>query len=334
MVAQVYKAESKAIPVKEAEVLLSTKIDFISDKKKGKTMASEQLIDELGIESADMLTDDKKIEEFIVLRAIKDSNLPKFNDTDTIIFESITEDIFQTSMKAQNKHNTLKNLIESVLTDKGCQVSNEIVSRVMHLYQTITMRHGVMIVGSTLSGKTTAISTLEETLRRSRENEIQEKTVMYKHQKAKLMGKKYGKKLKNMKPGDESALDEIKLTPDDLKIIKAKCKNEGVETFYINPKSITIDQLMGNFDETSHDWVDGILAYLMRECSIDTSNKRKWIVFDGPIDPIWVENLNSVLDDNKKLTLNTGETIKLSPSMNILIEAENLSSCTPATISR
>ena len=58
------------------------------------------------------------------------------------------------------------------------------------------------------------------------------------------------------------------------------------------------------------------------------------MVFDGPIDPIWVENLNSVLDDNKKLTLNTGETIKLSPSMNILIEAENLSSCTPATISR
>jgi dynein heavy chain len=57
-------------------------------------------------------------------------------------------------------------------------------------------------------------------------------------------------------------------------------------------------------------------------------------VFDGPIDPIWVENLNSVLDDNKKLTLNTGETIKLSSSMNILIEAENLISCTPATISR
>ena len=72
----------------------------------------------------------------------------------------------------------------------------------------------------------------------------------------------------------------------------------------------------------------------MRECSIDISNKRKWIVFDGPIDPIWAENLNSVLDDNKKLTLNTGETIKLSPSMNIIIEAENLASCTPATISR
>jgi dynein heavy chain len=220
------------------------------------------------------------------------------------------------------------------LVDKGCQVSEEIISRIMYLYQTITMRHGVMIVGATLSGKTTTISTLEETLKRSRENEIQELTVMYKQQKAKLMGRKHGRKAKTSRPGQNDQHDEIKLTADDLKIIKAKCKNEGVETFYINPKSITIDQLMGNFDETSHDWVDGILAYLMRECSIDTSNKRKWIVFDGPIDPIWVENLNSVLDDNKKLTLNTGETIKLSPSMNILIEAENLSSCTPATISR
>lgn len=76
-------------------------------------------------------------------------------------------------MKSKNKHTTLKNLIESVLTDKGCQVSDEIVSRIMYLYQTITMRHGIMIVGSTLSGKTTIINTLEETLKRSRENEIQ-----------------------------------------------------------------------------------------------------------------------------------------------------------------
>jgi len=89
MVGQMYKGENKIIPLKETSKMLSTKIDFISEKKKGKTMASEQLIDELGLESADMLTDDKKIEEFIVLRAIKDTNLPKFHDTDTIIFESI-----------------------------------------------------------------------------------------------------------------------------------------------------------------------------------------------------------------------------------------------------
>jgi len=78
-----------------------------------------------------------------------------------------------------------------------------------------------MIVGATLSGKTTTISTLEETLKRSRDNEIQEKTVQYKLQKARLMGKKHSKKMKNMKQ-DKSILEEIKLTADDVKIIKAK----------------------------------------------------------------------------------------------------------------
>ena len=67
----------------------------------------------------------------------------------------------------------------------------------------------------------------------------------------------------------------------------------------------------------------------MRTCSIDPSEHRKWIILHGPIDPI--ENLNSVLDDNKMLT--TSETIELNSSMNIMIEAEDLSNCTPATIS-
>lgn len=267
MVQQLYKNGTNILPTKDTETTFGVKLNYITDKKKGKNIASEQLMEELGLESADVLTDDKKIEEFIVLRAIKDSNLPKFHETDTLIFESITEDIFQTSMNSNTKHTTLKNLIEGVLVDNGCQVSDEIVSRIIYLYQTIIMRHGIMVVGSTMSGKTTTINTLEEALKRSLENEIQEKTLVYKYEKAKMMGRKHNKKMKNSKAGNEdvNAVDDIKLTVDDEKIIKAKCKNEGVESFHINPKSITIGQLMGNFDETSHDWHDGILAYLMRE---------------------------------------------------------------------
>jgi dynein heavy chain len=76
---------------------------------------------------------------------------------------------------------------------------------------------------------------------------------------------------------------------------------------------------MGSYDEISRDWNDGIMAHAMRVCSKDTSERRNWIVFDGPIDPDWVENLNSVLDDNKKLTLSTGESIKVSEILSSLL---------------
>ncbi|GMI17677.1 hypothetical protein TrLO_g10552 [Triparma laevis f. longispina] len=112
---------------------------------------------------------------------------------------------------------------------------------------------------------------------------------------------------------------------------------QPVITDMINPKSVSVGELYGSFNPITLEWRDGIASNIIRNAAWpeeDDKYTSRWLVFDGPITPEWVENLNTVLDDNMLLCLASGERIKLREQMKMLFECEGLGAASPATVSR
>ncbi|RDW80646.1 cytoplasmic dynein-like protein 1 heavy chain 1 [Coleophoma crateriformis] len=122
-------------------------------------------------------------------------------------------------------------------------------------------------------------------------------------------------------------------------LLQALQQVEGVEgvCHIIDSKVMSKEALYGNLDSTTREWTDGLFTSILRKI-VDNlrgeESKRHWIVFDGDVDPEWVENLNSVLDDNKLLTLPNGERLNLPSNVRIMFEVETLKYATLATVSR
>ena len=66
----------------------------------------------------------------------------------------------------------------------------------------------------------------------------------------------------------------------------------------LNPKCITMGELYGEYSQMTNEWCDGLGSTIIRNAVADTTLDKKWVVFDGPVDAIWIENMNTVLDDN------------------------------------
>jgi len=208
--------------------------------------------------------------------------VPKFTSNDIPLFNGITSDLFPGIKLPEQDYAELAKQMVIACEKNNLQPKAVFLEKCIQLYETIMVRHGLMVVGDPYAGKSSVIKILQQ------------------------------------------AMSNVK---DDPKFV-------NVQTHYVNPKSITQNQLYGVFDLDTQEWSDGVLAIKIRTCAESETPDRKWICFDGPVDAVWIENMNTVLDDNKKLCLTSGAIIKLKPTMTIMFQVDDLSQASPATVSR
>ena len=102
----------------------------------------------------------------------------------------------------------------------------------------------------------------------------------------------------------------------------------------LNPKVVKTDELYGVVHMQTREWIDGLMSSTMRSLGQIENTDPKWIILDGDLDANWIESMNSVMDDNKILTLASNERIPLKSHMRLIFEIRDLRFATPATVSR
>ncbi|GAB7350693.1 hypothetical protein MBLNU459_g1254t2 [Dothideomycetes sp. NU459] len=245
------------------------------------------LVSSGGLKRSRLLTQDAEtiseeiVEPQIIVQSLRETIAPKLIRPDVDIMRQIEDEVFPGVQYMPAELVELRKAIRDIAAERRLDATDAWMTKVLQLYQIQNIHHGVMMVGSSGTGKSTAWQTLLAALQR---------------------------------------VDGV----------------EGI-CHTIDPKVMSKESLYGALDSTTREWTDGLFTSILRKI-VDNlrgeDSKRHWIIFDGDVDPEWVENLNSVLDDNKLLTLPNGERLALPLNVRIMFEVETLKYATLATVSR
>lgn len=69
---------------------------------------------------------------------------------------------------------------------------------------------------------------------------------------------------------------------------------QPVLSYTLNPKCVSMGELYGEYNPLTSEWRDGLASTLIRSAVADATPVQKWVVFDGPVDALWIENMNTV----------------------------------------